>query len=68
MKKLIMPILGQSDKISSCSCQNLNFTISEFRSCGTNYPAWLDGKHPTAEEGVVTRKIQLTNDKNYKWG
>ena len=25
--------------------------------CGTNAPGWLDGKHPTVQEGVVTRQI-----------
>ena len=25
--------------------------------CGTKYPGWLDGTHPTVAEGVVTRKV-----------
>ena len=25
--------------------------------CGTNYPVWLNGTHPTVAEGVVTRKV-----------
>ena len=25
--------------------------------CGTNYPSWLNGTHPTVAEGVVTRKV-----------
>jgi len=25
--------------------------------CGTHYPGWLSGRHPTVAEGVVTRKV-----------
>ena len=25
--------------------------------CGTRAPGWLNGEHPTVEEGVVTRKV-----------
>jgi len=25
--------------------------------CGTEYPGWLNGAHPTVAEGVVTRKV-----------
>ena len=25
--------------------------------CGTHYPGWLSGSHPTVAEGVVTRKV-----------
>ncbi|CAH3159159.1 unnamed protein product, partial [Pocillopora meandrina] len=25
--------------------------------CGTNWPGWLDGAHPTVEDGEVRRKI-----------
>ena len=25
--------------------------------CGTMYPGWLNGTHPTVAEGVVTRKV-----------
>jgi len=25
--------------------------------CGTEYPGWLNGTHPTVAEGVVTRKV-----------
>ena len=25
--------------------------------CGADYPAWLDGVHPTVAEGTVTRKV-----------
>ena len=25
--------------------------------CGTKYPLWLDGAHPTVAEGVVTRTV-----------
>ena len=27
------------------------------RRCGTHAPGWLDGKHPTVVEGVVTRQV-----------
>ena len=30
--------------------------VSETR-CGTLYPGWLDGTHPTVAEGVVTRTV-----------
>ena len=26
-------------------------------SCGTHAPGWLDGSHPLAEEGIVTRRV-----------
>jgi len=32
----------------------------EFQSCGTYYPAWLNGEHPAAEDGVVLRQLSLT--------
>ena len=25
--------------------------------CGTRYPVWLNGTHPTVSEGVVTRRV-----------
>jgi len=25
--------------------------------CGTQHPGWLNGRHPTVAEGVVTRKV-----------
>jgi len=27
------------------------------RHCGTHYPGWLSGAHPTVAEGVVTRSV-----------
>ena len=27
------------------------------RHCGTHAPGWLNGKHPTIQEGVVTREV-----------
>ena len=27
------------------------------RHCGTHYPGWLKGSHPTVTEGVVTRRV-----------
>ena len=27
------------------------------RHCGTNFPGWLNGTHPTVAEGVVTRRV-----------
>ncbi|XP_066029944.1 uncharacterized protein [Pocillopora verrucosa] len=32
--------------------------------CGTLSPGWLNGKHPTVEEGVVQRMVCFTNDTN----
>ena len=29
--------------------------------CGTNYPGWLNGTHPTVAEGVVTRTVCFTS-------
>jgi len=34
--------------------------------CGTNYPGWLNGSHPTVAEGVVTRKV-CYHYSNYYW-
>ena len=31
--------------------------------CGTRYPAWLNGTHPTVAEGVVTRTVCFS-----RWG
>ena len=30
--------------------------------CGTGYPGWLNGSHPTVAEGVVIRKVCFTDD------
>ena len=27
------------------------------RRCGTHAPGWIDGNHPTVDEGVVERKV-----------
>uniref|UniRef100_A0A9J7Y4R7 ZP domain-containing protein n=1 Tax=Cyprinus carpio carpio TaxID=630221 RepID=A0A9J7Y4R7_CYPCA len=32
-------------------------TCVEEYSCGTNAPLWLNGEHPTVEDGVVTRDV-----------
>ena len=32
----------------------------EYMSCGTQYPGWLNGEHPSAEEGVVRRIVSFT--------
>ena len=32
-------------------------TCPKMRHCGTHAPGWLSGRHPTAAEGVVTRKV-----------
>ena len=29
--------------------------------CGTHAPGWLNGKHPTEQEGVVTREVCYTS-------
>ena len=29
--------------------------------CGTKYPGWLNGTHPTVAEGVVTRTVCYTH-------
>ena len=28
-----------------------------FRRCGARYPRWMDGVHPSVEDGVVTRDV-----------
>ena len=35
--------------------------------CGTRYPGWLDGTHPTVSEGVVTRRVCFPNNYRYKY-
>ena len=36
--------------------------------CGTSAPGWLNGKHPTVEEGVVTREVCYNgNGKPCNW-
>ena len=30
--------------------------------CGTEYPGWLNGAHPTVADGVVTRKVCYSHD------
>ena len=35
--------------------------------CGTEYPGWLNGSHPTVAEGVVTRKVCFTNYSDCCW-
>ncbi|XP_073684043.1 uncharacterized protein [Garra rufa] len=42
-------INGQSAQMSE-TCVNI-------RSCGTNAPMWLNGTHPTVEDGVVNRDV-----------
>ncbi|KAK2876093.1 hypothetical protein Q8A67_020189 [Cirrhinus molitorella] len=32
-------------------------TCVDWKSCGTYIPMWLNGKHPTVEDGVVTRGV-----------
>ena len=32
-------------------------TCVPMRRCGTSAPGWLNGTHPTVEEGVVTRQV-----------
>ena len=31
--------------------------ISKGQRCGTDVPGWMDGAHPTVDEGVVSRKV-----------
>ena len=31
--------------------------ISKGQICGTDLPGWMDGAHPTVDEGVVSRKV-----------
>ena len=35
--------------------------------CGTFYPGWLDGAHPTVAEGVVTRKLCFSKTDHCCW-
>ena len=40
--------------------------VPEYR-CGTRYPVWLNGTHPTVAEGVVTRKVCLSVNDDCCW-
>ena len=31
--------------------------IPDAQRCGTDVPEWMDGAHPTVDEGVVSRKV-----------
>ena len=35
--------------------------------CGTMFPGWLNGSHPTVAEGEVTRKVCYTVDSDCCW-
>ena len=35
--------------------------------CGTEYPGWLNGSHPTVAEGVVTSKVRYNGYSNCCW-
>ena len=35
--------------------------------CGTQYPGWLNGTHPTVSEGVVTRRVCYPHNHYYKY-
>ena len=32
-------------------------TCPKIYHCGTDFPGWMSGSHPTVAEGVVTRKV-----------
>ena len=32
--------------------------------CGTSWPGWLKGDHPTVEEGIVTRTVYFKKRQN----
>ena len=32
--------------------------------CGTAFPGWMDGAHPTVDEGVVSRKVCFSGYQN----
>ena len=40
----------------SCRNKNANNAVPAFR-CGTDWPGWLDGAHPTVEDGKVKRTV-----------
>ena len=40
--------------------------VARYR-CGTVFPGWLNGSHPTVAEGVVTRKVCYTDDSDCCW-
>lgn len=37
------------------------------KRCGTKYPGWLNGAHPSVAEGVVTRKVCYGYDSCCLW-
>lgn len=43
--------------------QMLDRCVPKWR-CGTEYPGWLNGTHPTVAEDVVTREVCHTAQKN----
>jgi len=38
----------------------------DMNHCGTHHPGWLNGRHPTIAEGVVTRKV-CYDELQYHW-
>ena len=35
-----------------------------YHKCGTDLPGWMDGAHPTVDEGVVSRKVCFSGYQN----
>ena len=38
--------------------------ISKGKRCGTDVPGWMNGTHPTVDEGVVSRKVCFSGYRN----
>ena len=41
---------GDAGAGMATSCAPMNY-------CGVSYPGWMNGSHPTADEGIVTRTV-----------
>ena len=40
-------------------------TCLPLKRCGTVYPGWMNGSHPTVAEGKVIRKVWFTKESCY---
>ena len=41
--------------------------VQAYSSCGTDYTGWLDGGHPTPDEGEVTRTVYFNTGSDTKY-
>ena len=48
---------GEWYRFSGAAGDRMPESVVSERSCGTHAPGWLDDKHPSMAEGVVSRKV-----------